>query len=185
MTAALKLYEAVDAIDVVRAWIYEHDEEIRAMEGALPDELAELLAQAEGDFKSKAERVALFVRELLANAGAIKVEEQRLAARRQHYEKAADGLKAYLKLQMEAADIPKVEGKLVTVRIQKNPPSVKCSLTPDDIGRLRADPGTERFVAVIPESYRIDAKAVLEGWKSGEVIPAGFTVEQGSHLRIV
>jgi hypothetical protein len=42
-----RLYEATDAIEIVRDWILEHDEELRANEGALPDELAELLAKVE------------------------------------------------------------------------------------------------------------------------------------------
>jgi hypothetical protein len=183
MTAApaMRLYEATDALDVVREWIYEHDEEIRAMEGALPDELAQLLEQAEGDFKTKAERVGLFIRELVVNAKAVKEEEVRLASRVKHYERAADGLKRYLQSQMEQAGIPKVEGKLCTVRLQKNSPAVHApDMTQEALGRIRAE-----FVIVIPASYRLNTAAILQHWKAtGENPVEGVEVTQGRHLRI-
>lgn len=182
MTASLKLYEAVDAIDVVREWIYEHDDEIRAMEGALPDALAELLAKAEGDFKAKAERVALFVRELLANAEAVKIEETRLAARRKHYERAAEGLKAYLKMQMELADIPQIKGQLVTVRLQKSGPSVTApAFSQEDLARI-----LDEYVRVVPETRSLNSAAIIAHWKAtGESPIEGVTVGQNQHIRIV
>ena len=178
----IRLYEATDALQIIFDWIYEHDEEIRAMEGALPAELADLLAKAEGDFKAKAERVALFIRELLANAEAVKLEEQRLVARRKHYEKAADGLKRYLLSQMTAADIPKIEGKLVTVRTQKSPPSlVAPAFTQETLKLIR-----DEFVTVVPETRSLNGRAIIEHWKqTGESPVEGVEVTQGLHVRIV
>lgn len=185
MTATLKLYETVDALQVVREWVYENDEAIRAAEGALPDELAALLESAEIDFKVKTENVALFVRELLANAAAVEAERNRLDARVSHYKKAAESLKGYLKGQMERADIPKVEGRLVTVRLQKNPPAVKVLATQEELAAMRDELHTSLFVTVVPESYRVDTDYVKAVWKNGAELPAGITVEQGQHLRIV
>lgn len=200
MTASLKLYETVDALDVVREWVYEHDEEIRAMEGALPDELAELLALAEGDFKAKAERVALFVRELLANASAVKIEATRLAARQKHYEKAAEVLKDYLQLQMEAAGMDKVEGNLCTVALQNSPPSLKVDQAAWPQERLRelyvkesGQVGEVQFHTVrhVPERFEFDARQVIElgtfGTKKKREYVAplpDMAIEQGRHLRI-
>ena len=42
----LRLYETADALDVVREWIYENEEVLRANEGVFPDELAALLLDA-------------------------------------------------------------------------------------------------------------------------------------------
>lgn len=184
MTAALKLYETADAIAVVREWVYEHDDLIRNSEGALPDELAALLETAEGDFKAKAENVGLFIRELVSSSKAVKDERDRLDARAKHYDRAAEGLKAYLKCQMERSGIPKVEGKLVTVRLQKNAPAVKCLLSQDDLGRMRAEPELSSLVVTVPESFRLDADAVKAEWKAGRELPVGITVEQGQHVRI-
>ncbi len=181
MTTTLRLYEATDALDVVREWLYEHDDEIRAMEGALPDELAALLHEAEGDFKTKVERVGLFIRELIANANAVKAEEERLSLRRKHYEKSAEGLKGYLLMEMQRAEIPKVEGKLVTVRVQKSPPSVQSSLTPDELRSIE-----DTWVQIVPESRRLNSAAVIAHWKATEESPIdGVTVSQKAHVRIV
>lgn len=182
MIATMKLYEATDAIEIVRDWIFEHDEELRANEGVLPDELAELLAQVEGDFATKAERVALFARELAATGKAIKEEEERLRARRKSMESTVDGLKRYLEMNMLIAEKMRVDGKLVTLRIQKNPPHVEGERTQEDLQMLYLL--KSRFVAVIPATYRLDAKAVIEAWKAGESIPVGLTVSQGASLRI-
>lgn len=184
MTATLKLYEMTDALNVVREWVYENDEAIRAMEGALPDELAELLSQAELDFSAKAENVALFIRELLSSAKAVKEERDRLDARARHYERAAEGLKNYLKFEMQRADIPKVEGKLVTVRLQKNAPAVKVMLDQDTLGRMRSELDTAMYVVTVPESYRVDTDYAKAMWKAGKELPEGIAVEQGQHVRI-
>lgn len=112
---ALKLYEHADAIQVVEAWILEHDEEIRAAGGVLPDELAQLLDNAQMGFREKVESVALMILGHKATAAAIKDEEARLAARRKHFETAATGLTSYLQVQLERAGERKVEGTRATI----------------------------------------------------------------------
>lgn len=183
MIATMKLYEATDAIEIVRDWIFEHDEELRANEGVLPDELAELLAQVEGDFATKAERVALFARELAATGKAIKEEEERLRARRKSMENTVDGLKRYLETNMLIAEKMRIDGKLVTLRIQKNPPHVDGELSQEELCIL--DMMESPFVSVVPATFRLDAKLVIEAWKAGAEIPAGLAVSQGASLRIV
>jgi hypothetical protein len=195
MTAStLKLYEATDAIEIVRDWILEHDEELRANEGALPDELAELLAKVEGDFNQKAERVALFIREMLATGKAIKIEEERLYARRKSMENAADRLKRYLEMNMLVAEKMRIDGKLVTLRIQKNPASLHRDreLPQDELVRLHTtDPALVIFTpasyalngaAVIAASRKTDAKGNVIGY---ECPIDGLRVQQGASLRIV
>jgi hypothetical protein len=184
--STLHLYEATDAIEIVRDWILEHDEELRANEGALPDELAELLAKVEGDFKQKAERVALFIREMLSTAKAVKEEEARLCARRKSLENGADRLKRYLEANMLEAEQMRIDGKLVTLRIQLNPPSVACEL---DESALREMFFTNTlplpFIKRVPESFALDKKACLEMHKLGIELPAGIAIERGASLRIV
>jgi hypothetical protein len=181
MTApALRLYEAVDALETVRTWIDEHAEEIIAAGGELPAELSELLDQAEGQLADKIERVALYIRELLATAEAIRVERDRLEARARHAERAAEGLKRYLQAQLERAGLTRVVGELVTVRLQKSPPRVVSTL---DEEALRRSEGAE-WVTVIPAQYRIDPRKLLDYYKQGLPLPDGITVEQGQHVRI-
>lgn len=194
MTAApmLKLYEAGDAIEIVRAWLDEHDEEIRTNEGVIPDALAELLAKVEGDFKQKAERVALFAREQQLIGKGIKEEEDRLRDRRKAKEAIVDRLKLYLEHQMLEHNMPRVDGKLVTLRIQKNPPSVTHTLTQDDLKEIHeVEPDAVRY---IPAVYALNAAYVIDLAKQPDPSDpkksvykspfAGVTVEQGASIRI-
>jgi hypothetical protein len=178
----MKLYEAVDALATVSGWIEEHGDEITAAGGELSPELAELLDQAEGDFRDKAERVGLKIRELMATAEAVKSEEARLAQRRKAWEHAATSLKQYLQRGLEAAQMDSVKGTLCTVAIQKNPPSVKGLLTETELAELAL--AGSPFVTVVPESYALDRKSILTAFKAGEPIPAGLTVEQGVSVRV-
>jgi RecB family endonuclease NucS len=188
MTAsAIHLYEATDAIEIVREWIFEHDEELRANEGVLPDELAELLSHVEGTFDQKAERVALFIREMRATVVAIKEEEVRIVKRRRAMENAADRLQRYLEANMLEAERMKIEGKLVTLRIQMNPPSVQCALEDAALKAIYNSVVSEAFPIVkrVPESYVLDKRAVLDAHKLGKKLPAGIEIERGASLRIV
>lgn len=195
MTAStLKLYEATDAIEIVRDWILEHDEELRANEGALPDELAELLAKVEGDFNQKAERVALFIRELLSTAKAIKIEEERLYARRKSMENASDRLKRYLEMNMLVAEKMRIEGKLVTLRIQKNPASLHRDRELSQVELAVLHGKNESLVIFTPASYALNGAAVIAASKKtdekddviGYECPIeGLRVQQGASLRIV
>lgn len=178
----MKLYEAVEALGTVNAWIEEHGDDLLASGGELSPELAELLDQAEGDFAEKVERVALKVRSLDAEATAIKVEETRLAQRRKAREHAAESLKQYLHRALEMAGETKVAGELVTVAIQKNPPSVKGLLDDAELEAM-ASCGSP-FVSVIPVTYALDRKSVVSAHKAGEPIPEGLSVVQGTSLRI-
>lgn len=175
MTAAptLKLWQIGDELEAVRGMLYE-------AEGELTPEIEAALESAEGAFEEKAERVALFIRELLSNAKAVKEEAQRLSGRAATYERTAESLKHYLQAQMERAEIPKVEGKLVTVRLQKSPPSVVSTLSDDELRFVVP----AAFVTIIPETAKPNAKAIIETWKSGMSLPEGLSVVQSTHVRI-
>lgn len=190
MSAVLKLYETVDALETVRDWCAEHADEIIAAGGdigALP-ELAALVDQAEGDFNEKAERVALFIRELVLSSAAVAEEGLRLARRSTQLTKAADALKQYLLLNMQRAKVKKVKGKLVTVRVQASPASVESALTDEELARLYTFgtiQGARSFVSCVPATYTLDKQAVKEAAALGEPIPAGVSVVRGNHVRIV
>lgn len=172
MTTALKLYEYADALAALLSGLYD-------AEGEITPEIEAALEQAEGEFDQKAERVALFIRELQSNAKAVKEESQRLSSRASQYERTAEGLKRYLQAQMERVEITKVEGKLVTVRLQKSPPSVFTTLPDDEIRHLPA-----HYVTHVPEAWRLNAKAVIEAHRAGAELPVGVGVTQSLHLRI-
>lgn len=179
MTAALRLYDTVDALQTVESWLIEHD-------GELTPELSELLDQALGDFGAKVERVALKVRELEQSAEAVKAEATRLAARAKSYETAAARLKAYLHLELQRAGRDKVEGpnKLATVAVQKNSaPAVTFTRQPTD------DDAAFGFAVTIPEqvipaSVQWDRAALVAAFKSNAPLPDGVEITVGTHVRI-
>ncbi len=178
----MKLYEAAAQLETVNAWIEEHTDEILANGGELTHDLLVLLDEAEGTFAEKAERVALKVRELQAEAEVVKAEATRLTQRAKTALNAADSLKEYLHRTMEAAGTLTIKGTLVTVAVQKNPPSVQGELSPEALGDLYHDGST--FAVHIPETFTIDKKAVIAAHKAGAPIPAGLQVTQGTSLRI-
>lgn len=180
MTTTLKLYDIVDALQTVRDWMTEHEQEIIDGGGELPPALGELLDAVDLQYEEKVERVWLYIRELLVTAEAVKMEEKRLASRRQAMEKSADSLKGYLLRMMLLAERPVVKGKLATVRVQPSPKSVRSVLTAEQIAALMASvPDLVRH----SESYTLDKAKVMEYAETGRPLPEGVTIEQGYHIR--
>lgn len=179
MTATMRLYEISDARNILDTWLEES-------EGEMTPELEALLGDLTGQMTEKIERVALYVRERLAHAKAVKDERDRLDAIVKREEKAAESLKSYLKLQMERLGTARVNGLLATVAIQNNSvPSVACALDNEalKIAYLTNSP-IGQFVVEVPAVYRIAHSAVVAAQKAGDPLPAEIEVSLGSHLRI-
>lgn len=180
--SGIKLYEFGPMRETLDQWLDEG-------EGELTPELEALLAEWNEKADEKIERVALYVRELLSKASAVKEEAQRLAAMQKRHEKAAESLKGYLLRQMETLQKPKVNGLLCTVAIQANSqPSVTCELSAAELGQhylgCMPDSPIQQFVKEVPVTWTLDRASILDAWKSGEPMPAEIVVEKGSHLRI-
>ncbi len=178
MPETMTLYQISDAREILETWLSE-------TEGELTPELEAMLDELNGKADEKIERVALFIRETLANAEAIKTEEVRLNARRKAREKAAESLKEYLHREMDRLGKTKVQGLLATVAIQKNPPSVTCALD-DAMLRMAKESGSVlgEFVREVPASYRIDRDAAMVAYKMGGQLPPEIVITAGSHVRI-
>lgn len=178
MTTTLKLYEATEALGIVRAWVDEHAEQLLAADGELPAELAALLDQAEGDFVTKVERVGLYVRELLATAGAVTAEVERLQHRADTLTRTAEGLKDYLKIQLTVAERLKVETPRLTASVVRNS-SPTCVALPD------AATLPDRFVRQLPPPPpEPDKAALVAAFRAGETLPDGVVFETRTHLRL-
>lgn len=125
----MKLYEATEALAIV-------DELLMESGGELTPEIQELLEKAEGDFETKAVRVALKIKELRAaadictsHARAIENgEPKRLKARARSFEASAAGLEKYLdeqmalagrKLHAKAPGAKPIKHDLVTIQYDK------------------------------------------------------------------
>ena len=166
-TRGLTLYDLPDAIREVEALIIEADGEIT------PDIEAQLEA-FEGEFERKAEYLALLSREAKAEAAAVKLEEDRLKARRTAAENRERRLKDYLHVCMIRMGIPKIDGDRAKVAIQNNGrPSITW------MGEDDAIPDEFRRVSV-----SLDGTAVYNEWRAGAELPEGFRVEVGTHVRV-
>ena len=77
---------------------------------------------------------------------------------------------------MTTCNIQKVKRDVVTVSVQKNPPSV-------EVGELDLIPA--EFRRVIPEHWEPDKKEILEHFnKTGEIVPGVDVILNRKHVSI-
>jgi len=164
MERSTTLWQIVDEVQCVM-------DRVMSSDGEITEDLEKELDSLELALTTKAEAVALYVRNLKTEALAIKAEEDRLKTRRQSRENAASRMEDYLHRELERAERDKVETPLVTISIRKN-----------------SRPSITWGVGEIPEPFRrtvstLDGSAAYEAWRAG-ALPPGFTVITGTHLRI-
>ena len=164
--ATLKLYELADHYAGIMDALIEAG-------GELTPELTTALDAVDEAYAVKAEAVALYIRNLEVSAGAVEAEADRLRTLAVQRTNSARSLKGYLMLQMQRMGQDKVETYRVRLRIQKNArPAIAWTLTslpPEDYVRVK---------------HEVDLQKAYEIWKAGTELPSGFTVTQGSHLRL-
>lgn len=135
----------------------------------IPQEaLADTLEGMEGLFQDKAQRVGMVVLDYKAKAEAIKAEIARLTDRKRAMENNARYLEGYLINAMQAAQIKRIEGELVTINLPK-PRSV---VVIDNEGALPVDFLVEK-TTVTP-----DKKGIAIAIKAGDDVP-GAHIEDG------
>jgi chromosome segregation ATPase len=103
-----------------------------------PEVLADTLEGLEGQLQEKATNVAAYMRHLEATAEAIKEAEAKMTKRRKAIENRAASLRDYLKENMEAAGISKIESPWFELKIQRNPAAVQIDdeeALPDEFKR--------------------------------------------------
>jgi len=164
----LRLWEIASELDVIGELIADAGGELS------PDMEARLDAM-EGALEEKVERIALFVRECEANEKAAAFEVERLQAIGKSFERKAAGLKGYLHRHLQRIGKTKVETARARVRVQQNSrPSIRWMSTDQP-------PAPYLKTQTVTTT---DTALAYEEWKAGNELPAGFVVEQGSHLRI-
>jgi vacuolar-type H+-ATPase subunit I/STV1 len=124
------------------------------------------------EFDIKAENVAKVISAMNSDTDGIKREVERLQERKRTIENRVKGLKTYIYEQMQALNKKKIKGKLFTLSIQKNSPSVSVI----DEGAV---PGQYK----IPQPPKLDKKAILTDLKRDKKID-GVEIKQGTSLRI-
>lgn len=125
--------------------------------------------------QDKAQGVEMVARAATQYVPAIDAEIARLTALKAARERVADGLRSYLKRNMEAAGIEKIECPLFKIAIQKNPPAVEIF----DQLSLPA----KYMVTPKPPAPAPDKKAIAAAIKAGEEV-TGARLTQSTRLRI-
>jgi hypothetical protein len=137
--------------------------------------LADTLEGMGGELTTKAQSVAMFIRNLEASAEAIKGAEAQMAARRKALENRAGRVKDYLLASMMVAGVQKVECPLFKLAVRDNPAAVEIY-----------EPG------LIPAAYMVtpppppaspDKKAIAAAIKGGQEV-AGCKLVVGKRLEI-
>jgi hypothetical protein len=126
-----------------------------------------------GELEDKAINVAKFMRNMEAAAEAIKIAEADMTKRRKALENRVKWLKEYLKGNMEACGISKIECPYFKIAIQANPAAINIldeSSIPDQF--------KEQVI-----TWKIDKAAIKDAIKAGETVP-GAELVNGTRLAI-
>lgn len=157
----MKLYELTSN--------YQHVLEIAEQLDA--ETLTDTLNSIEDAIETKVENTAFVIKSLEANTKIIDDEIKRLQAMKQTQQNNVRSLKEYIQDAMERVGINRIQGKLIKIAIQNNPPSV----------RLAEDFNDDRYL--IELAPKIDKRAILDDLKQGKEIK-GAEIVQGKSLRI-
>ncbi len=120
----------------------------------------------EGDstaLQTKIENYGFVITEMESFTAAIKAEEERLSKRRKIHENRVEQIKNWLKMNMEACGITKIECPVFTIAVQNNPSSVVIdmeSAIPECYMRLPEPP------PMVPNK-----KLIAEAIKAGLDVP--------------
>lgn len=128
-----------------------------------------------GELEEKAVNVAKFLRNMEVTAEAMKAAESDIAKRRKALENRVTWLKGYIKQNMEATGISKIECPYFKLSIAKNP----AALDLFDEAAIPAE--YKRTETVIVE--HIDKPAIKAALSSGQNVP-GAKLTNGTRLAI-
>lgn len=126
------------------------------------------LTGIEGEFDEKAESIAIYYKQLLAEAKMLKAEKAAIAKRQSQKEKQAESLKTYLFKSMQALGRQKIDMPRAVVSLKKNAPSLVID---DEISFVEwaEEHNLDHLLKYnMPEVKKNDVKALC---KKGEEIP--------------
>ena len=132
-----------------------------------PEVLADTMEALDGEIEDKADGYGRVIRQMEADAAALKAEEQRLTTRRKTVETNIKRMKETLQNAMTAVGKPKIDTELFKFRIQKNPASVIID---------------EQYIENIPVEYLIEQEPKLDKAKIKEDLKAGVNLDGIAHL---
>lgn len=165
MTKDLKdLYQLMDSFDA------EETESDDSMALAIRDTLDGLQLQ----FDDKAVAIVKFSQALEGDTTAIDLEIKRLQDRKKRITKRKESLRDYLRMNMEATDINKIECPLFTITLAKGRDQVQIaneSQIPDDYVRVKTE-------------IKPDKVAIGKALKQGQAVPGAELITGPTSLRV-
>lgn len=162
------LYDLSTALAVMNENIMEND-------GVLSEEFEQTLSTLLPAISDKVGNVSRWCINLEGNIDSIDAEIARLRKRKEVNDHLKERLKEYLKDCMTKAGLTKLDIGIMTVSVQKNPPSV-------GITNEAVIPAS--YKDVIPEQYVISKKRILEALKANIEVAGAELVTDKTNLRI-
>ena len=129
----------------------------------------------EGELDEKAENYGRIIRNLEAEAKALKEEADRLSRRKRTIDNNIDSLKKRLQMAMELTNRPKIDTPLFKFYIQKNAPSVVVDM--DDLENFPPE-----FLTY--QEPKVNKTAIKDALKAGLDLEGIAHLEQSQSLRI-
>lgn len=127
--------------------------------------------------QAKAQGVEMVARGAEIHCPAIDLEIARLQALKDRRQRIAQGLRDYIKTNMEAAGIERIECPLFCLSIKKNPPAVEVLDEAEVPAQFWVTPEPK------PPEPRIDKKALAQVLKTGAAVP-GVRLVQHTRLDV-
>lgn len=162
----MTLYQISDEYKFLLDDLYNHDT------GEIDENVMARLNNLADSAQDKCINITKVFKEFEKEYKAVEEERKRMAKREKAFKNQIDRLKNYLKTNMEACDITKIECPQFVISLQKNPPSVEPydkSVIPDEYKKITVE-------------YDIQ-KMKYDMMTNGVVIP-GARLVQGNSVRI-
>lgn len=145
-------------------------------DGDIPDEaIADTFALLDAEFDDKADALACIIKELGAEAEAIKAQETALKERRQRKESRAEYLRGLLSESMKRLDKTKIETSRNVISFRK---STALVIADEEDFKAR-----HRELCQVEEVVKIPKKDITDRLKAGEEI-SGAALETRQNLMI-
>lgn len=169
-----------DRFEEISDYDYSLEENPEEMRRQMQQAWFDTLEGMELEIREKAEAVAVYIKNITAEAKAFKAEEDKLTVRRKAKENSAAKLKQYLMDCMNAARLSKIDMPRAAVSIRNNAESVKLTDENGLIGWAELHDRDDLLRYRTPEINKTAVKAAL---RSGEDIP-GAVLERTRSVMI-
>lgn len=145
--------------------LYEITEAYANLEAIEDDvDVSSALANVEGALEDKLESIAKVIKNLDAMADAYEDEERRLRTKKQAAKKRVDGLKKYVKDNLEAIGKDRVEAGIFKWSLQYSPPKLIItdeSLIPEEFFVIERKPIKSEIKKAIEAEQAIDGAEIV------------------------